>query len=159
LLIPGGGPPATRNSPVTSATGGAVAVVLVGAVTELSDVHPDSRVIVRPARIAVRHAMGNRDSMPPMFAEREPAFLRLRHLSADGSTLVRWIPVVRQVNPDGVAIDVMHFGPGAVLGRHPAGLPQLFLVAAGSGWIATGSGRGRPRLGRRQRCQLRRRPS
>ena len=61
-------------------------------------------------------------------------------LSDHGSSAVTWVPVVRQANPDYAGVDVMHVGPGGLLGRHPAGRPQLFLVAAGSGWVATGDG-------------------
>jgi quercetin dioxygenase-like cupin family protein len=66
----------------------------------------------------------------------DPAFGT--ELSDDGRVTVRWVPIVKTANPKLVAVDVMHIGPRGVLGRHPAGRPQLFLVAAGSGWVATG---------------------
>jgi quercetin dioxygenase-like cupin family protein len=31
---------------------------------------------------------------------------------------------------------VIHFEPGGVIGPHPAGFDQIFLVARGSGWVA-----------------------
>ena len=37
-----------------------------------------------------------------------------------------------------------NIGPQGLLGRHPAGRPQLFLVVAGSGWVATGDGGRQP---------------
>src|SRR5690349_16732024 len=34
----------------------------------------------------------------------------------------------------------VHFAAGGEIGPHPAGFGQLFLVVAGEGWIADGSG-------------------
>lgn len=34
----------------------------------------------------------------------------------------------------------IHFAPGGVVGPHPAGFDQLFLVVQGSGWIAGADG-------------------
>lgn len=34
-----------------------------------------------------------------------------------------------------VRIDIAHLVPGARIGRHRAGLPQLFCVVTGSGWV------------------------
>ena len=31
--------------------------------------------------------------------------------------------------------------PGGVVGRHPAGVAQLFVVVEGSGWVSGGGGR------------------
>lgn len=41
-------------------------------------------------------------------------------------------------------IGVMRYSPGAVLGTHPAGMDQLFIVVSGSGWIRTGEGAPEP---------------
>ena len=35
---------------------------------------------------------------------------------------------------------VLELGPGGVLGRHPAGVPQLFVVVRGSGWVSGAAG-------------------
>ena len=40
----------------------------------------------------------------------------------------------------GVGVDVLRFAPGAVLGRHPTRLWQLFSVLQGAGWAAGGDG-------------------
>jgi quercetin dioxygenase-like cupin family protein len=32
-------------------------------------------------------------------------------------------------------VGCMHFDPGGVIGFHPAGVNQLFLVVSGSGWV------------------------
>lgn len=37
-------------------------------------------------------------------------------------------------------IGLMHYSPGAILGMHPAGIDQLFVVVSGSGWVKTGEG-------------------
>ena len=42
-------------------------------------------------------------------------------------------------------VGVFHVGPGGVIGRHPAGMPQAFLVVAGEGWVS-GEDRERVRL-------------
>jgi quercetin dioxygenase-like cupin family protein len=34
----------------------------------------------------------------------------------------------------------IHFAPGGVIGPHPAGFDQLFLVVQGSGWVAGADG-------------------
>jgi quercetin dioxygenase-like cupin family protein len=40
-----------------------------------------------------------------------------------------------QSSADEVRVDVAFLAPGDVTGPHPAGLPQLFCVIAGSGWV------------------------
>lgn len=65
-------------------------------------------------------------------------------LTHHDSTSVEWVPVVRKADPQSAAVDIMHIGPGGVLGRHPAGPPQLFLVVAGSGWVCTGDQKPEP---------------
>lgn len=37
---------------------------------------------------------------------------------------------------DGAAVDVLAFEPGALLGRHPTKLWQLFSVVSGTGWAS-----------------------
>lgn len=37
-------------------------------------------------------------------------------------------------------VQVLHLGPGGLIGRHPAGLRQLFAVVSGSGWVSGGEG-------------------
>jgi quercetin dioxygenase-like cupin family protein len=39
---------------------------------------------------------------------------------------------------------VVHLAPGGEIGPHPAGIEQLFLVVAGSAWVAGGDGVRRP---------------
>lgn len=38
----------------------------------------------------------------------------------------------------------LEFGPGGIIDRHVAGFGQLFVVVAGSGWVAGGDGVRRP---------------
>ena len=42
-----------------------------------------------------------------------------------------------------VTIQVIHLGPGGLVGRHPAAAPQLFAVVAGAGWVSGGDDRPR----------------
>ncbi|MDP9472527.1 MAG: cupin [Chloroflexota bacterium] len=39
-----------------------------------------------------------------------------------------------------VRVDIAFLGPGDSIGPHPAGLPQLFCVVVGSGWVQGGDG-------------------
>ena len=59
---------------------------------------------------------------------------------------------------DGVSVTCLAVRPGGVIGTHPATGDQLFLVIAGSGWVAGADGMRHPvqagqgaRLGRRAR--------
>lgn len=51
-----------------------------------------------------------------------------------GSTGARASRLLR--SDRGAAVTWMRYGPGAVLGRHDATLPQLLIVVEGSGWVA-----------------------
>ena len=42
------------------------------------------------------------------------------------------------------AVAIIHLSPGGLLGRHPAAGPQLFVVVAGSGWVAGPDGERAP---------------
>jgi quercetin dioxygenase-like cupin family protein len=46
---------------------------------------------------------------------------------------------VRGVTREGHAV-VIEIGPGGNLGRHPATVPQLFVVVSGSGWVSGADG-------------------
>lgn len=37
-------------------------------------------------------------------------------------------------------VHTLHFEPGGVIGRHPAGPAQLFIVVEGAGWVEGGDG-------------------
>jgi GrpB-like predicted nucleotidyltransferase (UPF0157 family) len=41
-------------------------------------------------------------------------------------------------------VQILHLAPGGRVGRHRAGLRQLFAVVAGSGWVSGGDGKRRP---------------
>jgi GrpB-like predicted nucleotidyltransferase (UPF0157 family) len=41
-------------------------------------------------------------------------------------------------------VQIMHLAPGGLVGRHRAGVRQLFAVVAGSGWASGGDGKRRP---------------
>jgi quercetin dioxygenase-like cupin family protein len=48
----------------------------------------------------------------------------------------RKVGVSRIVRSEGLfQAGCMHFDPGGVIGFHPAGVNQLFLVVSGSGWV------------------------
>jgi quercetin dioxygenase-like cupin family protein len=46
---------------------------------------------------------------------------------------------VRRLAADAHVV-VIEFEPGGVVGRHPAGMTQLFAVIDGSGWVSGGDG-------------------
>jgi quercetin dioxygenase-like cupin family protein len=46
---------------------------------------------------------------------------------------------VRRLAPDAHVVVIL-VGPGGVVGRHPAGLMQLFAVIDGSGWVSGSDG-------------------
>jgi GrpB-like predicted nucleotidyltransferase (UPF0157 family)/quercetin dioxygenase-like cupin family protein len=50
----------------------------------------------------------------------------------------RLAPLFRQGN--NMQAQVMHLGPGGLIGRHPADVHQLFCVVSGSGWVRGGEG-------------------
>ncbi len=56
-----------------------------------------------------------------------------RDVAALGSHGVTASPLARVGAVDGAAVDVLTFEPGAVLGRHPTRLWQLFSVVHGAG--------------------------
>jgi quercetin dioxygenase-like cupin family protein len=58
-----------------------------------------------------------------------------REVSAPGSVSAR----VRRLAPQAHAV-VIEIGPGGVVGRHPAPVPQLFVVIRGSGWVSGADG-------------------
>jgi quercetin dioxygenase-like cupin family protein len=62
-----------------------------------------------------------------------------REVTAPGSLNAR----VRRLAADAHAV-VMEIGPGGVVGRHPAGVPQLFAVVRGEGWVSGGDGERMP---------------
>lgn len=56
-------------------------------------------------------------------------------MTASGSVSAR----VRRLAAQAHAV-VIEIGPGGVVARHPAVVPQLFVVALGSGWVSGGDG-------------------
>lgn len=56
-----------------------------------------------------------------------------RQITAHGSRGLALSPIVRTDEPCQAV--VMHVAAGGEIGFHPAGVPQLFLVVQGSGWV------------------------
>lgn len=56
-----------------------------------------------------------------------------RPLTAFGSAAVTLNPIVRC--PTATQVGCMRLAAGGVIGYHPAGVPQLFLVVEGAGWV------------------------
>jgi quercetin dioxygenase-like cupin family protein len=50
---------------------------------------------------------------------------------------------VRRLAADAHAV-VIEIGPGGVVGRHPAVVPQLFVIVQGSGWVSGSDGEREP---------------
>jgi quercetin dioxygenase-like cupin family protein len=50
---------------------------------------------------------------------------------------------VRRLTPEAHAV-VIEIGPGGVVGRHPAVVPQLFVIVHGSGWVSGRDGEREP---------------
>jgi quercetin dioxygenase-like cupin family protein len=48
--------------------------------------------------------------------------------------------MARLAHPAGLHVGCMHLPPGGLVGRHPAAIPQLFVVTAGAGWVEGGDG-------------------
>jgi hypothetical protein len=61
-------------------------------------------------------------------------------ITAFGSNGVTASALARVDGVDGAGVDVLTFGPGALLGRHPTGLWQLFALVSGSGWASGADG-------------------
>jgi quercetin dioxygenase-like cupin family protein len=62
-----------------------------------------------------------------------------REVTAPGSLNAR----VRRLAAGAHAV-VMEIGARGVVGRHPAGIPQLFAVVRGEGWVSGGDGERMP---------------
>jgi quercetin dioxygenase-like cupin family protein len=62
-----------------------------------------------------------------------------REVTASGSVSAR----VRRLAGDAHVV-VIEVGPGGVVGRHPAGMAQLFTVVSGSGWVSGADGEREP---------------
>ncbi len=60
-------------------------------------------------------------------------------MTAPGSLSSR----VRRLAVDAHAV-VIEIEPGGVVGRHPAVVPQLFVVVSGSGWVSGSDGEREP---------------
>ena len=58
-----------------------------------------------------------------------------RPLTAPGSVNA----AVRRLGAHAHAV-VIELGPGGIVGRHPAGVTQLFVVVSGSGWVSGDDG-------------------
>ena len=61
-----------------------------------------------------------------------------------GSRHVTMVELARLDTKTELRVHIARCGPGGVLGRHPAGLHQLFTVVSGSGWVADSTGRSVP---------------
>jgi quercetin dioxygenase-like cupin family protein len=63
--------------------------------------------------------------------------LSSRELDAFGSSGVTLTPHARVEQPGaGFAVDVVTYGAGSTIGRHPTALWQLLVVVRGAGWAA-----------------------
>ena len=62
-----------------------------------------------------------------------------RPVTAHGSVSAH----VRSLAPEAHVV-VIEMEPGGVLGRHPAGVAQLFAVVRGAGWVSGGDGAREP---------------
>ena len=62
-----------------------------------------------------------------------------REVTAAGSVSAR----VRRLASETHAV-VIEIAPGGVVGRHPAVVPQLFVVVRGSGWVSGADGEREP---------------
>jgi quercetin dioxygenase-like cupin family protein len=63
-----------------------------------------------------------------------------KRVEAFGSVGVAAAAVARLGRVDGAGVDVLTFGPGGLLGRHPTRLWQLFLLVSGTGWVSGSDG-------------------
>ena len=68
-------------------------------------------------------------------------------MTAPGSLSAR----VRRLAAEAHAV-VIEIAPGGVVGRHPAVVPQLFVVVSGSGWVSGADGRARADRGWARPC-------
>lgn len=59
-------------------------------------------------------------------------------ITAFGTTGLAASALTRVGVVDSAAVDVLAFEPGALLGRHPTRLWQLFSVVSGTGWTSGG---------------------
>lgn len=59
-----------------------------------------------------------------------------REVTAPGSVKAR----VRRLAAGEAHVLVIEIRPGGVVGRHPAGVPQLFAVVCGAGWVSGADG-------------------
>lgn len=57
-------------------------------------------------------------------------------ITAFGTSGVSASVLTRVGKLEGAAVDVLGFEPGALLGRHPTRLWQLFSVVSGTGWAS-----------------------
>jgi quercetin dioxygenase-like cupin family protein len=58
-----------------------------------------------------------------------------REVTAPGSVSAR----VKRLAPQAHAV-VIEIGPGGIVARHPAVVPQLFVVVSGTGWVSGADG-------------------
>ncbi len=66
--------------------------------------------------------------------------LNRSEVTAFGSSGVTASPHARVEAVEGAGVDVLTFAPGALLGRHPTRLWQLFAPVAGRGWVSGSDG-------------------
>ena len=66
---------------------------------------------------------------------RRVALLGEREVTAPGSVSAR----VKRLAPQAHAV-VIEIGPEGIVARHPAVVPQLFVVVSGSGWVSGDNG-------------------
>lgn len=64
----------------------------------------------------------------------EPDDVVWQEIDTWGSHDVELAPLMR-VEGGAASADIVRLSAGGILGRHPAGVRQLFLVVAGGGWV------------------------
>ena len=67
-----------------------------------------------------------------------------RAIEGHGSRGAHQVRLLLQERQNGSAVTLIHLSPGALLGAHPAGWPQLLIVVSGQGWVRAGDELRRP---------------
>lgn len=68
----------------------------------------------------------------------------LAELHSGDAFVVSGVTISPIARGHGFQVACMRFGPGGLIGRHDATVPQLFVVADGDGWVSGEDGTRRP---------------